>query len=1016
MFGPSLELLRQFDSALLAQFQALREKRGADPVFLIEHGMEPEGMAEMVRLVSAHARIEGLAAVRWPNASLPLACAITETGYGYRGTGTEFWPRLSRDLGVAVTGADRLAVRALFERLSQRLGTPRPHQSDWARNYSNIAWPIRNALAPQEIHRPLAGALGKLAQAGGLALDDDEFYRRLVGIAGGLWSGRLSDWLEDRTLAIGLGRGLLSGEESGAWLEPRALARIARDIRMDAECRQVLRQARRALRSAPRKAPPLPAMAKWLASVSGGEGRRGPVLDRLLLQGPRASEGIVSQSALLVIKGQPRSPSFLRDFLQGAVLEIPDITRAFTADFLQISGDQESADLLAALTPAAPSLFRWAASGGLLPALGRDDVVYPGEQLLQVSQDRPGSPAKPACAQDVTCPTGVLAWVAEATTCRTALAEAGVRMAGSQLAEFACAGRVIREGTRLMPPADTPLFLRALCPALEVSVGKPGAAGATLAAVMALGDVAILPPSDSAVALHLQAAGQAETWEIIPRPEEAAAPRAFTCSARPTQPTLADLRSGALVLSFVSPVALGPVTVQIDLIRNGGEVAQQQIALSGLPARLTFAAPDFEEMRSAAYQASEVEESWWTLAAKVPGMGEFVFPLPRRPDALDRVPGQIAWRSEEDEGEDRADAAIIQPGLSARALAPLLGLGVATDTEAGDDIRLYLPDVAGLQALRAGLTVGKVSLFARSARPTTLAVARAVTALDAKHGLDTLCEALVAWHSAEASSFLVDARRQEIVAFLEDGLLLALCGEAWLDAEAQHRRRPGSLASQMAEGAVAHGLAAGPEFPEIAPEDVPLLHGALTWRLGSALHAGQVADLETGPALTEDEAALFDTAVDAAYADLSATLEQRGEPALEESYAGNPAERWQRLLERSRIAQAQSPFRHLILPETRWETLQATSYARLSDDDLVSLLTRCHMDISRTAGIDWTGPHVLRSGLMLWLAPALLLETEAWRDHLARLLSDRHTARAVRYVALRLRQAEGAAEGKVLHA
>ena len=106
---------------------------------------------------------------------------------------------------------------------------------------------------------------------------------------------------------------------------------------------------------------------------------------------------------------------------------------------------------------------------------------------------------------------------------------------------------------------------------------------------------------------------------------------------------------------------------------------------------------------------------------------------------------------------------------------------------------------------------------------------------------------------------------------------------------------------------------------------------------------------------------------------------------------------------------AQSPFRNLILPESRWEPLQATTYARLSDDDLVSLLTRCHMDISRTAGIDWVGPQVLRSGLLLWLAPNQLLETEAWRDHLARLLSDRHTARAIRYVALRLGRTERAA-------
>jgi len=218
----------------------------------------------------------------------------------------------------------------------------------------------------------------------------------------------------------------------------------------------------------------------------------------------------------------------------------------------------------------------------------------------------------------------------------------------------------------------------------------------------------------------------------------------------------------------------------------------------------------------------------------------------------------------------------------------------------------------------------------------------------------------------------------------------------------------------MTEGAVADGLAAGPEFPQIAPEDLPDLLAALTPRFADAIRSVKQSTRTPGPKLTEDEVELFDAAVDAAYADLSALLEQCGEQALEETDAYTPADIWQRLSDRSWIAQAQSPFRHLILPETRWETLQATSYAGLSDDDLVSLLTRCHMDISRTAGIDWVAPKVLRSGLLLWLSPALLLETEAWQDHLGRLLSDRHTARAIRYVALRLRQAERAAAVRIM--
>jgi hypothetical protein len=39
--------------------------------------------------------------------------------------------------------------------------------------------------------------------------------------------------------------------------------------------------------------------------------------------------------------------------------------------------------------------------------------------------------------------------------------------------------------------------------------------------------------------------------------------------------------------------------------------------------------------------------------------------------------------------------------------------------------------------------------------------------------------------------------------------------------------------------------------------------------------------------------------------------------------------------------------------------------------------------------------------LQLWLSPKLMVETEGWRDLLAKALSDVPTSRAVRYVALR---------------
>ena len=76
-------------------------------------------------------------------------------------------------------------------------------------------------------------------------------------------------------------------------------------------------------------------------------------------------------------------------------------------------------------------------------------------------------------------------------------------------------------------PGDTPLFLRAMCEGLQVSLGKPGATASSVGTVMALGDVAMLPAFDGAIALHLQVGGQvsslAETWEITPYSDTCAA-------------------------------------------------------------------------------------------------------------------------------------------------------------------------------------------------------------------------------------------------------------------------------------------------------------------------------------------------------------------------------------------------------------------------------------------------------------------------------------------------------------
>lgn len=1006
MFGPSLDLLRQFDSNLRQHFRALQDQRPDRPVFLLEHGLDAGRLSEMTQCVAIHARMEGLNPARWPNATLPLAITITETGYGYRGTGTEFWPRLGRDLGIPVTGGDRLSVRALFEGLSQRFGIPHPHDSDWARAFNIIAWPIRNALAPLEIHRPLAVALGKLAASGGQGLSDEDFHRRLTAIAEGLWSRRLSDWLGDKVLAVSLGRNLLSGENSHSWIEPLALARIGRDIRMDAECRQVLRTARRSIRSQPKDAGIAVPAASWLASVSvTGQSHR---LEGLMLRGPilpqRAREVILGRkgrSRVLTIGSRARAAVFLDEFLQGEVASVANTEDLFSRDLLRLEDAPEGNDLADALFPGPPSLFRWAASGGMLVALGDGDIVHGHEQLLQVSAAGTGSTGRPTGALDIESPAGIVAWVAEATLCRIALSDAGARIAETHLAEISGTARLQREGNRIIIAPDTPLFLRALKPEVEVSLGKPVAQTIT----MAQGDVAVIPAPSAAMSLLLRSGQSSETWIIGPGADETGHLREFTCRSRPAVPGLSDLQSGELVLAFSAPVALGPTQVRVALSRNGEALAATDVTLPGLPARLSFSASELSALREASFEALAFEEARWRLTATVDGLGVFDFALPARQGRVEPVPGRVEWR--------REDGVLVGPGQSAGALSMLLEADLGSEHEGGD-IRLYLPDGLGTLALREGILTGKVALFGRADTLPTLPVARALHKTRWGYGLVSLCEALIAWRSATAGTFLADARRWQIVEHLEQSILHSLCGEEWVSAEAETRRMSGGLPEQLATAALACDMAGGQHFPRLAAEDMPLLRQMLANRFAAILRD---VDPEAW-LLTEDDAGLLDEAVDQSYAEISADFEARGLPGLEETWAGNEAARWKSLIAGVVERRAQSPFRHLILPETRWEALRATSYDRQSDDDLVDLLARCHLDISRTSGIEWVGPGAMRSGLMLWLSPASLTDAEAWRDHMARLLSDRHTARAIRYVALRLREAERAAfdrQGRVDH-
>ncbi len=399
--------------------------------------------------------------------------------------------------------------------------TASPNESDWARAFNIIAWPIRNALAPIEIHRPLAEALGRLAAADGHNLPNEDFQRRLLAIADGLWSRRLSDWLRDGDLAVDLCRNLLTGEDATTWIEPKAAARIAKDIRTDGECRQALRHARRIVRTSSSSHLDL-TPASWSLSVLKAESTYS--IKRLLLVGPQAlprardaALARLGQSAAIRVPGYEDRPLPLEKFLSGEAIEFSAPSKAWddqvlTADTNELS--QSVQDMIKSLTPASPHLFNWSETGGLLSELKRGTTVGSEDLVLLLNRiDDDVVSISPSF--HITAPDGLLARVAKAGDCKHLLTRHGVRTEDDQLVTFIGATRLQIEGNRVVSAGDAPVFLRASNSNTQVSLTQSVSRSLSLSA----GDVLQVPGSVAGVEIEVSHEGRTQTWQVLQSPD-----------------------------------------------------------------------------------------------------------------------------------------------------------------------------------------------------------------------------------------------------------------------------------------------------------------------------------------------------------------------------------------------------------------------------------------------------------------------------------------------------------------
>ena len=88
------------------RFRLLMESRRG-PVFFLEHGIPESEVGIIAQKVRHDIATKHIESNWWDSNYLPLLVTATEVGYGYRGTGTDFWPILEKELDTEFNSSSR---------------------------------------------------------------------------------------------------------------------------------------------------------------------------------------------------------------------------------------------------------------------------------------------------------------------------------------------------------------------------------------------------------------------------------------------------------------------------------------------------------------------------------------------------------------------------------------------------------------------------------------------------------------------------------------------------------------------------------------------------------------------------------------------------------------------------------------------------------------------------------------------------------------------------------------------
>jgi hypothetical protein len=1001
-------LLVALQARLDQGYRALAESNAERLIFVLEHGLEPELLRELFEALA-----EALTQMR-PDSStmrehpLPLLVAASEVGYAYRGTGTDFWPRLEERLGYFFRLEDRATLTGYFTGFSERYRGSRPADTPWSRVFCHIAWPVHHAVLPLEFHRPLMTALASLTVRVRPTTRSEDVVRELQRWASKHGSRRFRGWLYDTELAADIAREMLGMAPEGRRLEPSLLARLHQDLERDETAHRELQVAREKQEELGRRAPSATAIPQRLSlRLLGTDGGLRLLLAMPGLTGPRADEVRLALRRLRFLPrpwglgGPLHSDSLFTPGLLPLRLErLPDVDAPLLPglEALSVKGAQELlGPLKVDLTP--PLVFRTAPEGEPASQVqGRGLRLGQRYQFLVESSEAVALRA--AGAAEVGQVAGLVCVELEAGgAARNWLEAHGFTLSERPTVSWAGA-------PRMSPYAERPTFLAGDCIALRLSRAAGGARvevkseGSSEEFQLEADGILLVEsgPGDLRAVVEAGSVRQELSARVSRTPPSLVSP--ISLSLEPAGATLQDLLRRRCVLRADSLVSLEARALTVSLAWGGRVRTWTELRPVEVPLALGSDSPLWDELLPRHLVEQVARQERLTLRVSVGALATEEW-------GLEQEVAHLWW----EEGEGGLPRAVTEAGpvaLQAVSAADPLAEPVPLKGQAPlpQGVSLLFPVPVEGQPVFSGRCVGPTQVRLGEGLPRR--PERLLRQLEGdspeRVGARQVVEAYFQWALAVAPAHPLEIRRRGVMAYLERWSVEQLCGETWAREEGQALEHAvGDPWTALVDVCRERGLGFG--LVPLTPTDEAWLEvwlrRSLRERLGTLpkqeeLSSELVEQLDL--LLSDGLVALLDQAEAAGRTPLFAS---------EDFDVGNSDEEWRMALAEAWRRVELPSLTALLYPVGAAEELLQLDHVSTELEDLVEVLTSWVRRNQGVLGTPRWGQDEVHALLALWTAPHAAVRLE-WRRALARGLVDRAMARALRFVALRIRLAQRA--------